>query len=75
MEIFFSREAVNGQLEAAIRITDRDNGPVEQATITVWVPDSDSRKEIHAATARRTREFLSRCIAALDAEYPPPAAQ
>lgn len=70
MEIITLRKAINGKMEAVIDFREEINGFGHGARLNLWVEDSDSRSELANRSAIAARDFLKRCISALDEQYP-----
>lgn len=75
MEISIGQKPNRGMLESSVTLYEQINGFGHSTKVTVFIDESDSRQEISRRTAKSARDFLERCIAALDAEYPQPEGQ
>jgi hypothetical protein len=64
MEISILKAPVNGKLEVSVRYYDQIEELGHSATLTVWVQETDSRKELEARAREAAHAFLQRCVSA-----------
>ncbi|MDR3370901.1 hypothetical protein [Rhodoferax sp.] len=68
MEISVLKPAVDGKLEVSVRYYEQIDGLGHNATLTVWVPETDSRSELEKRARLAAESFLKQCLLAHSAQ-------
>jgi hypothetical protein len=64
MNIEILKPPVNGMLEVGIRYYEQIDGLGHSANLTVWVQETDSRRELEQRARKAAAAFLARCESA-----------
>lgn len=64
MNIEILRPSVDGMLEVGVRYYEQISGLGHTATLSVWVEETDSRRELEQRVRAAAEAFLKRCLLA-----------
>lgn len=66
MKITVGKSSVDGMIEVAVNYFEQVNNLGFSVQVTIWVAETDSRKEIRATAIAAARHQLQRCLTAHD---------